>query len=83
VWLPPVCGSRTSSTAEKYRGSFVKWNHCSWERRTRSVTDSGRPFGFDQMTSARQMRPSWSMHPMAYRHGRPMRDFAWSLTGVK
>lgn len=46
-------GSRTSSTAEKYRGSRVKWNYCSWLRRTRSVTDSGSPFGFDQITSAR------------------------------
>ena len=60
-----VYSSRTSSTALKYRGSLVNMNHCSCERRTRSVTDSGSPFGFDQMISARRMRSSWSMQPMA------------------
>ena len=67
--------------SQKYRGSFVKWNHCSWERRTRSVTDSGNPFGFAHTTSARKIQPlpsgsAWpSMQPIANRHGRPMRDF--------
>src|SRR4029453_10442168 len=72
--VPFTCGSRISSTAEKYRGWVTKWNQYSWERRTRSVTDSGGPLGLDQMISAGGMRTSWSMQARAYREGMPMRD---------
>jgi hypothetical protein len=37
----------------------------SCDRRTRSVTDSGSPFGFDQITSARRMSPRSSMQRRA------------------
>ena len=49
------CGytSRTSSTVENGAG-LLRRHHCSWGMRTRSVTDSGGPFGFDQMTSGPQ-----------------------------
>src|SRR5437764_11984609 len=54
---------------------MVKWNQVSWERRTRSVTDSGNAFGLDQITSARRMSPSSSIQRNAYRHGTPSSDF--------